>query len=166
MKEQRFPVTVDPVRLAKSRRELSGQIPVKQLPRLLGLLANGQAEIAAQMCFDVDDQGFVIIQVSIQAELPLICQRDLTLFMMPVNVEVQLTPIETERQAQGLPQQYEPVLMEEGLIVPKTVIEDELLLQIPDVPKRSVHNDEAYISDVGQHQDVVDQTHNPFKDLL
>ncbi len=166
MKEQRFPLTVDPVRLAKSRRELSGQVPIAQLPRLASLLADDQAEIVAKMYFDRDIQGFIVIQVSIEAELPVICQRELVRFMMPIKVETVLTPIETEQQAQRLPQQYEPVLMEEGLIVPKIVVEDELLLHMPDVPKKSDENAMFYSSGIDSQEDTeMEEVQYPFKKL-
>ena len=136
MKKRRFPLTVNPLRLAKSRQELSGDFPVSQMPRLLGVLADDHAEIAAKMSFDSDEQGWVVITLFVHAKLPLICQNDLSRFVLPVEIETRLTPVEVEAEATRVPAHYEPVLIEDGLFVPKTIVEDELLLHLPDVPRR------------------------------
>ena len=62
------------------------------------------------------------------------CQRTLDVFEHPLDVDVRLGVIGHEREEAALPPGYEPLLVEDGVLEPAKVIEDELLLALPAFP--------------------------------
>ena len=66
--------------------------------------------------------------------LPLTCQRSLEVFALPVSVDARLGFIVREEDEAGLPQDYEPLLIDPAGLRPADVIEDELILALPLVP--------------------------------
>jgi uncharacterized protein len=77
------------------------------------------------------------MQLRADAALPLICQRTLERFELPVRIEQRLGMIRDEREESALPPGYEPVLVSEDTrLHPAELIEDELILAVPVVPVR------------------------------
>ena len=132
--QKRLPHQIDPFRLCEARASLSGPIPLKQLQRLLPSLANDSGEIEVVLNFDIDELGVPFMQGELKAELQLICQRCLEPYAFPVDVQSILAWVRTEREAERLPIRYEPYLVETNPLVLNDVIEDELLLSLPQIP--------------------------------
>ena len=75
------------------------------------------------------------VEIRAQAELPLICQRSLQRFLLPVRIVQRLGLVTREEQEAELPEDYEMLVPEaDGTIHPLELIEDELILAIPVVP--------------------------------
>jgi uncharacterized protein len=70
----------------------------------------------------------------LSADLTLECQRTLEPFEWPAVVDTRLGLLESEAGAAALPPDCEPLLLEDGSLSPRRVIEDELLLALPLVP--------------------------------
>jgi len=75
------------------------------------------------------------VEVRVQAELPLVCQRSLQRFLLPVEIVQRLALVTRDEQEAELPEGYEMLMPEAGgTIHPLDLIEDELILAIPVVP--------------------------------
>ncbi len=77
-----------------------------------------------------------VVHLALATTLRLRCQRCLEPFGWPVDTDVRLKwvggPLEAERLDPG----FEPLLLPEGgLVNPRDLIEDELLLAVPQVPR-------------------------------
>lgn len=169
---QRLPQHIDPFRLANTGQTLSGAIPLKQLPRLSSLLTDWQGEVEIVLEFSVDPAGMAILNGRIQTELQLECQRCTENMAWPVRSEFCLGLVSSEALIADMPEQYEPYLVESVPVFLQDIIEDELLLVVPQIPKHDLEVCPAssYISteDSSQQKDETD-THQPFaglKDLI
>ena len=75
------------------------------------------------------------MDVQINGTLSLVCQTTLKPFDLPVAIQSVLSPIYHEREAERLPSDYEPMLLHEDMVEPAHIVEDELLLHLPVVPR-------------------------------
>lgn len=134
-----LPVEVDVWRAIAGRRVFSGAASLRDMPRLLAALEGAEPDSLGvcryRVGFDTDPLAGGYVELSVQAELPLRCQRSLERFGYPVRLEQRLAAVRDEGDEPGLPEGYEPLLVgEEGLVRPLDLIEDELILAIPAVP--------------------------------
>jgi DUF177 domain-containing protein len=129
-----LPERVDAERMVAARRSFEGTLPVAGFGRLAGALASDRGEVAYRLDFATGPTGIPLLHVQLSARLTLECQRSLELFELPVEVRTDLGLIRDERDEAGLPSDCEALLTEDGLIAPRRVIEDELLLALPLVP--------------------------------
>ena len=130
----RLPHQIDPFRLAEAGAQLSGHLPLRQFSRLRQALADDTGSIAVKLDFDVDELGVPTVVGRVSATLPLICQRCLETYTYPVDVQIALAWVKTEQEADKLPLRYEPYVVEETPLLLNDVIEDELLLALPQIP--------------------------------
>lgn len=132
----RVPEAVDAWRMVAARRGFEGRVALSALPRLQGLLHDSKGEASYALEFDRDALLQVsYVQLRIEAELPLLCQRSLERFLFPVRIEQRLGLVRDEAEESALPQEYEALLVpEDGQLHPLDLIEDELVLAVPVVP--------------------------------
>jgi uncharacterized protein len=132
--QRRLPHQIDPFRLAEAGAQLNGNLPLRQFQRLRQILADDSGEIAVNLDFEVDELGVPIVLGSVSSNLILTCQRCLGEFAFPVDVEIALAWVKTTQEADKLPLRYEPYVVEETPLLLNDVIEDELLLALPQIP--------------------------------
>ncbi|MGD8785456.1 MAG: YceD family protein [Thioalkalispiraceae bacterium] len=131
---KRLPHEIDPFRLAESRAVLEGTVPLKQFKRLRPLLVDDSGVITVVLNFDIDELGVPCVTGKIKAELGLVCQRCLERYDYPIDQEILLAWIRSDKEAENLPLRYEPYLVETNPLILNDVIEDELLLALPQIP--------------------------------
>lgn len=132
-----LPDQVDVWRMVSGRRCFSGHIALADLPRLRDSLAHQDATVAYELAFDIDEFDQAFVELLVQGELPLICQRTLEVYRQPVTVSLRLGLIRREDQEAALPPGYEAyVVPPDGQIALADLIEDELILALPLVPAR------------------------------
>ncbi len=135
----RLPVQIDPIRLAAARQQLYGEIKISRFERLSELLTSSEGVVKVQFDFDVDignvHSGKVhCVTGSLVAELSLCCQRCLQPMKWSLNTKVALAFVEHEHQIDELVVGYEPYLIESTPLMLNDMIEDEILLALPQVP--------------------------------
>jgi uncharacterized protein len=129
------PVTVDAWRMVSARRSFSGSAPLAAFRRLEGLLTDSEGDVRYALSFDRDAFGHAVVDVTADADLPLLCQRTLERFLWPVSVSQRLALITHEAQEAALPETLEPLLLpESGELQLLDLVEDELILAVPAVP--------------------------------
>jgi len=134
----RLPEFIDPLHLADKRGELKGQIPVSSLDRLADLLFSDTGAVAVDLFFGREGR-LAKIEGQIETVLELKCQNCLQAVQWPVKSSVKLGIVTSIDQADRLPEDYEPLLVDEGKILLKNIVEDELLLILPTFPKHQHH---------------------------
>jgi len=130
----RLPDYIDPLHLADKRGELKGQIPVSSLDRLADILFSDAGSVTVELFFGREGR-LAKIEGQIEAVLELECQNCLQAVQWSVKSAVKLGIVTSLDQADRLPEDYEPLLIDEGKILLKDIIEDELLLILPTFPK-------------------------------
>ena len=130
-----LPEILDAWRMVAARREFKGRVALAALPRLRDALLDAEGEVVFALGFDCDALRVPYLELKIDAELPLQCQRSLQRFLFPVQLEQRLGLIRDEEEEAGLPGGYEPLLVDaDGMLRPLDLVEDELILAIPVVP--------------------------------
>lgn len=142
MRTPSLPNKIDPWRLATESGRLTGSLALAVLPRLVAALhrADGVANVA--LTAGVDRRGVHCIKGVVRTtEVELICQRCLGVLRLPLEATVNLGLARDEAEADRLPEDYEPLLVADGVIGVADLVEDELLLVLPQVPRHDNRRD-------------------------
>jgi uncharacterized protein len=132
-----LPHLIDPWRAADSNAAFDRHLPIAGFERLAGSLADASGEVAFQLCFDRDEAGRAVVRAAVQATLLARCQRCLESVAVQVDSRVLLAVVTDLVSARQLPEQYDPLMAEEGMVRLSDVIEDELLLALPQIPRHA-----------------------------
>lgn len=127
-----LPQQFDPVKLAKNKTVLSGQLPLNQFPRL-EKIAPQTENVTFDIQFDVDKR-LTVLSGHLSADVILICQLCNTPVHTQIDSNFNLSPVHNDAQAKQLPVEYDPVMID-GEISLTTMIEEEILLALPMIPK-------------------------------
>lgn len=130
---KRIPDRLDPWRYADLGKVVEGAIQLSAMPRLSECLQDTQGEARFDLRFERDAERRATLSGRISAELALECQRCLEAVALPVETDVALAFVEVIEQAAMLPETLDPCLVEEGSVRFRDLIEDELLLMLPQV---------------------------------
>lgn len=130
-----YPDWLDPRKAAEGRRTYEGSIPLARMQRLLPLLAGAVGEVRFSAAFEFDQQARATIDIEVDAELSLQCQLSLEPYTESIHRRSILGVIGDIAEEALLPENYEPVLVEHGRLALLDLVEDELLLALPQVPR-------------------------------
>lgn len=132
-----FPDWIDVDRAAHARRQFSGRARLHWLERALDQLEAPAPddEIEFGVKAFVDDQNQPRLRVSISGEVPMRCQRSLVRFWQPVASTSEIAAVASEAELDGLPDELEPKIAPNGRVRLMELVEDELLLALPLVPR-------------------------------
>lgn len=131
-----YPDWISPERAAEGKRVFGGTVPLSRMKRLAPLLvaADGDATFVAAFRRDLDKR--VIVDLQVEAALPLICQASLEVYNEQVKRRSELVVIEHDHEQAELSDSYEPVKSENGRLAVASLVEEELLLGLPQVPRK------------------------------
>jgi uncharacterized protein len=138
---QHDPLHIDVAAAAAEGLEIAGQWPLEALTRLADAAPDAAAhQVAWRARFERrrarigSDEIWLRLQA--RASVPRECQRCLQPVLVPVEVDCALRFVETEQEAAALDAEADyDVLVLEPRSNLRTLIEDELLLALPAVPK-------------------------------
>ncbi len=158
----RLPEFIDPILYAEQRRETVGRMPIKGLVRLAELLENNAGDVAVDFAFEKKGR-IATVHGAIKAELALVCQNCLKRLDWRVDIPVNLGVVSSREQADRLAEEFDPLWLEEDRLALKDIVEDEILLALPDFPKHQTQclarGSEPPAADVATRSD------NPFSIL-
>lgn len=148
-------------------------MPLGRMKRLEPLLAPEAAGervgrlVAFRIGFGHDEQGTVTADLQVEAQLPLVCQRSLERYLEPVRRRSRLAIIDDPALEEALPADYEPVLVEHGRVALIDLVEDELLLALPEVPRNPAVAEVEVSTEPPEavHDSGAERTHRPFEAL-
>lgn len=131
-----------------------------------GTAEQDEAELAAEVRFDIGPDDFPRVGFSITGSLGLQCQRCLEPVRWPVKIETRLTVLKTDEQTELIVSPFDSVVIDDDGLDLIHVIEDEILAALPMVP---VHRDESVCRQASlKDSDSVieaESMHRPFADL-
>lgn len=125
--------------MVTARRGFEGRLPLSSMERLRGALFDDSGEARFSLEFGRDALEVPYVELRIDAQLPLQCQRSLKRFLLPVALVQRLGLLragaEGEEDEAALPEGYEALQVpEDGMLRPAELVEDELILAVPVVP--------------------------------
>lgn len=131
----RLPDFVDPWRIADPGKVFSGRAAIADLPRLAKAVLDPQGEVELELEFSRDARNRACLQGFVKADLILECQRCLTPMRLSLESQLNLALVESMDEAERLPEHYDPLLLKESRVRLLDIVEDELLLAMPAVPR-------------------------------
>jgi len=161
----------DPTRLCALGKAYEGAIPLADLSRLAPLLTSMEGEAAFALVFKMDADGRPMVQVKVRASLPVQCQRCLDTMIHEVDSESRLVVVGGPDEAEGLPDDLDPLLVGNDRVALRSLLEDELLLAIPAAPRHRpedcmVKLDEVNAMPDQQAESVDGEAEHPFAALV
>jgi len=139
MLTRRLPPTVEPYRAAANQEMIEGLVDLEKLTRLKDEVGQQQGNAIVKLQFDVDTQRRHLIDGELEADLMVPCRRCLQPMAVSVASHFKLAVVSDDALATEVPSDYEPVLVNDEQLDLLGVIEDELILSLPQV----VYHDEA-----------------------
>lgn len=165
-----FPDFIDPWRAAEGKKRFYGTIPLHRMKRLGPLLEAAELSAAFEAEFAFDRQRRVTVKITVEALLTLMCQRSLEPFEFPVSQTSCLQVISGPQDQALLSDSEEFVTAESGRLAILDLVEDELLLAVPQVPRNpNIDVVESYDAPSQHREGIADQTQSttrkPFERL-
>lgn len=137
-----LPEHIDPLHLADAAVQLAGDLPVARLQRLKAMLASEDGSVRVTARFGVDEQGRRVLELKATASLEMTCQRCMGRVAVPVAVDAALELVPEESADDAASERYEPLFVSRDRMSLAEIVEDELLLQLPMIPRHE-DGDEA-----------------------
>jgi uncharacterized protein len=131
----------DLVALAERGAVLEGTIDLVRFGRLKGLLNSAEGSARARIAFRRNHDDMLLMELECEAALELICQHCLDPVRHEVRERVDFAIAETEDSLAVLPEGMESIALNGDRFRPATVIEDELIVSLPLVPR---HGDDKH----------------------
>ena len=135
MSEKQIPEHVDPFRYAEQSLGIDGIVKIADMQRLNVLESTENDRVKADLQFGRDEQGVVFLKGHLESKLTLQCQRCMEPFTYEIISDFILGIINTLDEANALPEQYEPAMAKEGSLALRELIEDEIILNLPIIPR-------------------------------
>jgi uncharacterized protein len=132
-----IPEHVDPYRYAEQKLGLDGVVKLVDMQRLNATRPSApEGELAnVNLQFGTDEQGLAYLKGHIKANLTLQCQRCLEPMIYEIMSDFALGIVKSMAEEKALPDQYEPAMVEEGQLALRDLIEDEIILNLPIIPR-------------------------------
>jgi uncharacterized protein len=121
--------------LANRGVTLGGALDVGELTRLAGMLHSDAGSVRAELEFRQRSDGWLGAELDYQAAVDLVCQRCLEPFRHELAEHVQVVLADADALPATTPDGFEPFELEGGRLRPAQLIEDELIVAIPLVPR-------------------------------
>ncbi len=137
------PARFDAFELSANRAVVEGKVDVRTLPRIVERLADESVddseagEVAWRISGGADDLGRPALSLQLLGSVPLVCQRCLKAFASPVSQRTDLLLAHNERELAQLDTDDAEVVLADELLDARTLVEDELLLSLPFVPRHA-----------------------------
>jgi len=162
----RLPHEIDPFRLVEMRAHLEGEIPLKQFKRLRPLLYVNSGTISVSLDFDTDELKVPCVQGRLKSSLALVCQRCLERYDYEIDLVIKLAWIRSE-QVDDVVLQHEPYLVEATPLKLNDVLEDEILLALPNIAMHELSKCAAkqFVNEDGAPVAEIEEEPNPFSVL-
>lgn len=161
MSEKFIPEHIDPFRYAEQSLGLDGMLKIADMQRLSANVMAGDDTVAVKLQFGIDEQGVTFLTGHLETTLTLQCQRCMEPFSYGIMSDFVLGIINTLDEANALPERYEPALAKEGSLALRELIEDEIILNLPIIPRHEPEDCEVKLplADSGWEQG---KGENPF----
>jgi uncharacterized protein len=136
MKNLKLPITIDPFKSAQRRLECEGVFSVSGMTRLLAVCEISSEQVKVKFNFNVDERGLNVLSGTGSALVKLTCQRCTDAFEYELNADFVFSPVKNEDAVAELPSYYDAIELDEnGEVNLLELIENELMLEIPLIPR-------------------------------
>jgi uncharacterized protein len=131
-----LPELIGPLALVDKRRRLTGALPLSMMASLNDLLFGNAGEAFVDLRFEKDGRVSAVLG-RIKADFELQCQCCLSPIPWHVDSEIRLGIVGSIEEANLLPDDFEPLLLDEEFIPLTRIVQEELILAIPQIPQHA-----------------------------
>ncbi len=141
---------IDSVDFARNGKEIRGEVAIADLPRLSDSLAKPEGSLA-YVVRGLREGGQDMLEISLQGACRLRCQRCLNELVYPVRLLSRLRLLPAERLDDPAEDEEELDAIEASQKLDVlTLLEDELLLELPFAPKHAEGECDPVVKDLQQ----------------
>ncbi|MDP7593437.1 MAG: 23S rRNA accumulation protein YceD [Litorilituus sp.] len=139
MQNLKLPITISPTRSAQRRLVCEGVFMLSEMTRLLAVSEKRSEHVQVSVKFDVDERGLTFLSGTASALVALTCQRCNELFDTELKVDFIFSPAKNEEAAEKIPSYYDVIELDEnGEVNLRELVEEELILMIPLIPRHEL----------------------------
>lgn len=139
MQKVKMPIEINPLKCSQQRSDFNGFYPLENFSRLSEITLSKSGEVIVDLKCTHDEQGLPVLLINAKTDVEVTCQRCNGSLPCSVNITATYTPKTSTLDEDLVPSDYEVAeLNEYGNVNLQMLVEDELMLDIPLVPKHSV----------------------------
>jgi len=116
---------------------LGGELAIGKMTRLNSLLHSDVGSVRATLRFRQRGDGWLAAELDYRAGVELVCQRCLEPFRHELADTVNVVVADSASGPAAVPEGLEPVELEDGRLRPAELVEDELIVALPLVPRHA-----------------------------
>ena len=163
MQNLKLPITIDPYKSAQRRLVCNGVFEVSEMNRLLAACKGCDQQVHVNVSFGIDELGLVTISGKGCVSATLICQRCTGDLEVELDIDFVFSPVKNEEAAENLPSYYDAIeLNDNGEVNLRELVEDELILAIPLIPRHIIEHCNAPADSVWGQLPEERDNQNPF----
>lgn len=163
MQNLKLPILIDPYKSAQRRLECNGYFDTSAMNRLLATVVNCSEQVSVDVNFYVDEQNLVVMSGTGTTKVTLACQRCNEAFEQDLAINFTFSPVKNAEAADDLPSYYDAIEFDEnGEVNLRELVEEELILEIPLIPKHSLEDCGAPADSVWGELPEEQEKPNPF----
>lgn len=156
-------LVIDSLEFAHNNQSLQGSISIGNLERLHSYLAHTSGELAYLISGMLDGDDKPLLEISINGDIDLICQRCLKKMQYTLNIKTRLILAQSEHELS----RYDDDIFVEAIYASNeldalALIEDEIILSLPISPRHQDTN--CHLSSKDKIHSTIDKEH-PFAAL-
>jgi len=156
------PRFLDHRKLCDGQQTITGHVDLSTLTGFCSYLQSDQGQVDVQLHFSRDNAHRPTIRGKAEIKgVQIGCQRCLDAISIDIIGEMNIAIVLNEEQAQKLPTEYDPWLLEDKKLDMRELIDHEMILNIPIV---AYHSDCEVATGFGQ-EETVQEKPNPFEGL-
>jgi uncharacterized protein len=121
--------------LANRGVTLGGELTIGKLARLKSLLHSDVGSVSATLRFRQRNDGWLATELGLKATVELVCQRCLEPFRHELAETANVVLADAASVPAVVPAGFEPFELAGGRLQPAELVEEELIVAIPLVPK-------------------------------
>lgn len=161
-----LPHQVDPFKWAERGMRLDLEAPLKDFSRLLDAVYSADGAVRVKGEFVPDARGHAVLDLSLESSVMMPCQRCLEPMAVEIQAQTRFHVLRDEAHAESLGEEEDYVVAdEEGFLDLRDLVEDELLLSLPLVPRHESCEPPVHDVDEAANDDAAPERENPFKVL-
>jgi uncharacterized protein len=154
---------IDPFRFAENGVTLRGHLLISDMERFNASLFTKDGSVDVVVTFGKDEQAIRYVKGEFSTEVSVQCQRCLETFYHPLKGQFKSGLVKNEQKASELPESYDPLMIHEDVLIIKDMIEDELILSMPIVPKHNVDACKVKLPIIVADHAEFEKKANPFR---
>lgn len=143
----RLPKQLPVKKLGKEYKNLEGYVKIDSLARVNDLFASSkteQAELLVRLSFAIKSDGKITVEGKINQEVMLSCQRCLSGLSHEIDADLRVVIAKSFEKKDKAHIDYEPIVLSYAdMLDLHQIIEDELILSLPIVPKHDEGSSEC-----------------------